>query len=148
MSALPDETVCTVWTCQVGVLGNLRHLLPHGADAPMREAIERRFARVLGMPAEFTFSGWGQPLSEEHLAVAENREPVYERTDYAKNEELIRLRDENERLRNAMAQIEARAVLMQRGVWSQSAVGNMGRALDGIARRSLATDENGEPTRG
>lgn len=65
----------TVWTCQVGVLGDLRHLLPAGADEPMREAVERRFARVLGMPAEFTFSGWGDPLPEKYLAVVEDREP-------------------------------------------------------------------------
>jgi hypothetical protein len=65
----------TVWTCQIGVLLPVRHLLPHGADAPMREAVERRFARVLGMPAEFTFSGWGDELPEKYLAVVEDRLP-------------------------------------------------------------------------
>lgn len=41
----------------------------------MREAIGRRFERVLGMPAEFTFSGWGADLTEGELAVVEDRLP-------------------------------------------------------------------------
>lgn len=97
--ALPDQTACTVWTCQIGVVGNLRHLLPHGSDEPMRDAVEARFARVLGIPAEFVFSGWGDPLPESYLAVVENREPVYELTDYAKEKEHERLASEVERLR-------------------------------------------------
>jgi hypothetical protein len=72
----------------------------------MREAIGRRFERVVGMPAEFTFSGWGYPLPEKYLAVVESRMPDSEMvTEEIPRGELNQLRAEVERLRNLLADV-------------------------------------------
>lgn len=74
----PTETVATddrpedIWSCQIG--GRVRGLR-HGADGPMRAAVERAFKEITGFDAEFTFSGWGSTLSEGRRAVVENRMP-------------------------------------------------------------------------
>jgi hypothetical protein len=49
--------------------------VPHGADEPMRRALERAFREVMGCDSEFVFSGWSGKLTEGELAVVENRAP-------------------------------------------------------------------------
>lgn len=61
-----------IWFCKIG--GQIEGL-PHGADAPMREAIQDAFAKVTLRPCEFIFSGWGGKLGEGERAVVENRLP-------------------------------------------------------------------------
>lgn len=63
-----------VWDCQIGVMGDLD--LPDGVDYPMRRAIQKAFVEVTGREAQFTFSGWGGTLTEERLAVVEDRLPL------------------------------------------------------------------------
>jgi len=64
-----------IWTCKIG--GPAR-TLPHGADAPMRQAVQDAFAQLTGQDAEFCFSGWGGELTEPERAVVENRLPSAE----------------------------------------------------------------------
>ena len=64
-----------IWTCKIG--GPAINF-PHGADAPMRNAVYAAFERVTGMPPEFTFSGWGGNLDEPERAVVEKRHPSEE----------------------------------------------------------------------
>lgn len=61
-----------IWTCKVG--GPANHL-PHGADSPMRKAVQDVFAQLTGRGATFCFSGWGGQLTEPERAVVENRLP-------------------------------------------------------------------------
>lgn len=61
-----------VWQCQIGYAGSL----PKGADWPMRLAISNGFRGITGREPKFIFSGWGHKLSEEYLAVVEDREPT------------------------------------------------------------------------
>lgn len=62
-----------IWGCKIGVSGE--RLLPNGADSPMRQAVKRAFREVVGEDAEFTFSGWSASLTENEMAVVENRAP-------------------------------------------------------------------------
>ncbi len=64
-----------IWQCKIG---GPAVLLCHGADGPMRSAVEAAFQQLAGAPSEFNFSGWGATLNEGELAVVENRSPVYE----------------------------------------------------------------------
>ncbi len=61
-----------IWTCKIGSA----QALPPGADVPMRIAIQEAFRRLTGDYPEFTFSGWGGELTEEELAVVEDRESL------------------------------------------------------------------------
>ena len=63
----------TIWSCKVGRLDDIP--LPRGADLPMRQAIQEAYHRLTGRNCEFTFSGWGDDLTENELAVVEAREP-------------------------------------------------------------------------
>ena len=56
-----------VWSCKLGVVGGID--LPAGADAPMREAVERAFYELTGRHAEFNFSGWGSQLDKHEWEV-------------------------------------------------------------------------------
>jgi hypothetical protein len=62
-----------IWTCKIGILGEAN--LPPAADWPMRQAVEAAFQRVVGLDADFAFSGWSGELDEVELAVVENRLP-------------------------------------------------------------------------
>lgn len=61
-----------VWWCKIG--GPKRDL-PHGADWPMRDAVQFAYLGLVGEECEFTFSGWGGELTEGELAVVEDRLP-------------------------------------------------------------------------
>lgn len=61
-----------VWTCTV--IGRAEDL-PHGADAPMRQAVYQAFAKATGDAPAHIFSGWGAPVPERYRAVIDNRLP-------------------------------------------------------------------------
>lgn len=61
-----------VWTCKIG--GDVDPRGPRAADPPMRDAVEAAYRKLTGRDAEFTFSGWGDQLTESELAVVEDRE--------------------------------------------------------------------------
>lgn len=61
-----------IWFCKVG---GETDFFEKGADLPMRRAIAKAFRDLTGRDPEFTFSGWGQELTEAERAVVENREP-------------------------------------------------------------------------
>lgn len=61
----------TVWTCKIGVPDDIKAMLPRGADLPMRQAVQRAFAELTGIDAEFCFSGWGGQLDEGERQIAE-----------------------------------------------------------------------------
>lgn len=61
------ESPMAVWSCKIGWAPGAS--LPHGADAPMREAVARAFKELTGMDAEVIFSGWGDELTEDELIV-------------------------------------------------------------------------------
>jgi len=73
----------------------------------MRDAVSEAFQRLLGREPDYIFSGWAATLTEGQLAVVEDREPVYEKTDWATLTEaadaLESLATENERLRGKIA---------------------------------------------
>lgn len=50
------------WECKVGIKGNVE--IPGGADWPMRQAIRKAFRDILGVDAEFCFSGWNAELDD------------------------------------------------------------------------------------
>lgn len=62
-----------IWQCKVGEASAAS--IPQGADAPMRDAVQRAFRRVTGEDAEFVFSGWSAELTEGERAVVEDRMP-------------------------------------------------------------------------
>jgi len=51
-----------IWECKIGFA--LRDKLPSGADAPLRQAVQKAFRDLVGKDAEFCFSGWGGELTE------------------------------------------------------------------------------------
>ena len=61
------------WGCKIGVTGV--HSLPGGCDLPMRVAVEAVFKSVVGVEAEFNFSGWGETLTPSERAVVDNVSP-------------------------------------------------------------------------
>jgi hypothetical protein len=67
-----------IWYCKIGECTEeeLHRIYPHGADLPMRRAVEKAYLEITGKEADFTFSGWGAELSEPERAVVENREPI------------------------------------------------------------------------
>ena len=66
-------TATKVWSCKIGWA--TEEGLPRGADFPMREAIAEAFLKLTGQSHEFIFSGWGAELTEDELAVVEDRVP-------------------------------------------------------------------------
>lgn len=62
-----------IWTCKIGEC--VGDNLPHGADHPMREAVEKAYREITGRDPAFQFSGWGGELTEPERAVVENRLP-------------------------------------------------------------------------
>lgn len=69
---MKDKLRENIWFCKIG--GTIPPL-PYGADLPMRDAIERAFKELTGFDAEFTFSGWGQQLTEGERAVVDRHAP-------------------------------------------------------------------------
>lgn len=69
------------WECKIGAMGGFS--LPNGADLPMRQAVKEAFGRITGMDAEFCFSGWAAKLTEQEMAVVENRLPKLRPLVYA-----------------------------------------------------------------
>lgn len=59
----------TVWSCKIGVIGDLR--VPSGADLPMRQAVQREFNRLTGVWCDATFSGWGDGFTESEMRIIE-----------------------------------------------------------------------------
>jgi len=49
-----------IWTCKIGEVVDV----PHGADGPMRDAVERAYMEITGKRPEFCFSGWGGELTQ------------------------------------------------------------------------------------
>jgi hypothetical protein len=70
-----EHTVGAAWACKIGTREGVG--VPRGADAPMRNAIEKAFRDVTGVDAEFCFSGWSATLTEPEMAVVENRLPAH-----------------------------------------------------------------------
>lgn len=62
-----------IWDCKIGTREAVS--LPPGCDAPMRQAVQQAFWNITGVNAEFNFSGWSAKLTEDELAVVENRLP-------------------------------------------------------------------------
>lgn len=50
-----------IWSCKIGECGH--DTLPDGADAPMRQAVQRAYVALTGKDPQFTFSGWGASLT-------------------------------------------------------------------------------------
>lgn len=65
-----------LWSCKIGEVDV--GALSEGADAPMRQAVQKAYLEVTGDEADFVFSGWGDQLTEPERAVVENREPSAE----------------------------------------------------------------------
>jgi hypothetical protein len=65
-----------IWDCKIGEIS--AHVLPDGADAPMRQAVQQAYRNLTGADPDFCFSGWGGELTEPERAVHENREPSAE----------------------------------------------------------------------
>lgn len=51
------------WSCKIGEADG--DVLPHGADHPLRVAVERAYFELTGKQAEFNFSGWSAKLTPE-----------------------------------------------------------------------------------
>lgn len=58
-----------IWACKIG--GEIPDNLPDGADAPIREAVEKAFLEITGVEARFNFSGWAGELTEAERDVVE-----------------------------------------------------------------------------
>jgi hypothetical protein len=62
-----------IWYCKIGEVDEEK--LPHGSDAPMREAVEQKYRELTGEEPVFLFSGWGAELTEfERIVVEEGIE--------------------------------------------------------------------------
>lgn len=57
----PDKM--KTWECKIGEIPNA--LLPKGADAPMRQAVERAYEELTGRSPDFILSGWGAELTRD-----------------------------------------------------------------------------------
>jgi hypothetical protein len=60
-----------VWYCKIGEIEGIPEEVPHGADYPMRRAVERAYRELTGENPDFIFSGWGAQLDETERAVAD-----------------------------------------------------------------------------
>lgn len=69
----PAMVAPAIWSCRIGEIA--RGLLPRGSDLPMREAVESAYLKVVGFPADFVFSGWGDALREGERAFLDKRPP-------------------------------------------------------------------------
>lgn len=71
-----------IWGCKIGLVNESvdEHLLPWGSDNIMRRAVERTFLDLTKIYNDFCFSGWGESLTEQELAVIENRSPRLDKT--------------------------------------------------------------------
>lgn len=59
-----------IWACKIGEVEP--DVLPSGADAPMREAVEKAYLELTGKENNFCFSGWGGKLDPgERIVVNE-----------------------------------------------------------------------------
>lgn len=73
-----DASAAAIWSCKIGWAN--RADLPDGADFPLRQAVEKAFYELTGHAPQFTFSGWGDELTEAESAALTDG-PVQERTD-------------------------------------------------------------------
>ncbi len=68
-----------VWDCKIGPFTGK---MIHGADSPMREAVQRAYKEITGQDADVCFSGWGGKFTEHELAeLANARDRVKEDSD-------------------------------------------------------------------
>lgn len=54
-----------IWGCKIGLANGEE--LPDGADAPMRQAVQKAFRELTGLDDLFCFSGWGTKLDEHEF---------------------------------------------------------------------------------
>ncbi len=62
MSPVETKLEGKVWDCKIGPF---KGKLPHGADNPLRKAIQKAFKEITGEDAEVCFSGWGGEFTED-----------------------------------------------------------------------------------
>jgi hypothetical protein len=62
-----------IWSCKIGEVDPEK--VPQGSDAPMRDAVAKRYRYLTGADPGFIFSGWGDDLDESERAVVEDRLP-------------------------------------------------------------------------
>ena len=71
---MSDEQLnSNIWTCKIG--GKFLGELPHGADFPMRVAIQKAYKEITGFYPDFLFSGWGGELTEPEREAIKDRQP-------------------------------------------------------------------------
>lgn len=58
-----------IWYCKIGEVDP--ELLVDGADALMREAVEKAYKELTGQDSNFLFSGWGAELTESEREVVD-----------------------------------------------------------------------------
>lgn len=69
---MSDHGPSGIWGCQIG---DCPVALPGGSDLPMRDAVADAYRKLTGRDPEFIFSGWRDTLTEERVAVVEDRLP-------------------------------------------------------------------------
>lgn len=72
------------WTCKIGEADG--DALPHGADHPLRVAVERAYFELTGKQAEFNFSGWSAeltPSEQEYVDHCRQQKPQSSGLDYS-----------------------------------------------------------------
>lgn len=65
-----SDTEESIWACKIGPAD--RATLPHGADLPMRQAVQRAYKELTGAEPEFIFSGWAAELTAGEAEVVED----------------------------------------------------------------------------
>jgi len=60
-----------IWTCKIGEIDT--ELLPDGADAPMRAAVEDAYEKLTGQHNHFCFSGWGGKLTDTEREIVKEK---------------------------------------------------------------------------
>lgn len=101
-----------IWTCKIGECDT--DILPNGADAPMRRAVERAYMELTGEEPKFIFSGWGGELTEGERAAHEHRMPDWKRTELMPEDARVLLEaidfsypgEDRERLRQAVIRLK------------------------------------------
>ena len=76
-----------IWTCKIG--GDVAEWPHHGADAPMRHAIEAAYQQVTGRESEFKLTGWGGSLDLWERAAVTGVTPTEAEIEKYEDDQLI-----------------------------------------------------------
>ena len=66
-----------IWDCKIGEVDKGK--LPDGADAPIRQAVQKAYKEITGEDCLFCFSGWGGELDDIERNIVNEKLPAIDK---------------------------------------------------------------------